>query len=122
MLERHIHNAIADLLRVVLPPAASIWWHTANERKCTPRQGALNKRRGVRAGVADFLIIAQHTRYNNSVVLFLEVKGPKGRLSEAQIAFQDRVRELGCFYKVVRSVEEAQEALDHYGITRKAAA
>jgi VRR-NUC domain len=43
--------------------------------------------------------------------LAFEVKAPTGRLTEHQVRFLERVRQLGGFACVVRSVEEARAAL-----------
>lgn len=50
--------------------------------------------------------------------LFVEVKRPSGRVSEAQQAFIDAALAAGCFAMVARSVEELWRALERETGTR----
>ena len=51
-------------------------------------------------GTADFLIIRR------GKAIFIELKGDKGRLSDAQLDFGNLVKEHGADYSVVRSFED----------------
>ena len=51
-------------------------------------------------GTADFLII------RHGKAIFIELKGDKGRLSDAQLDFGSLVEEHGADYSVVRSFED----------------
>jgi len=51
-------------------------------------------------GTADFLII------RHGKAIFIELKGDKGRLSDAQLDFGSLVKEHGADYSVVRSFED----------------
>ncbi len=44
-------------------------------------------------------------------ILFVEVKAPKGKQSEAQKRFQEEVEALGCTYCLAYSLEDVQAAL-----------
>lgn len=59
-------------------------------------------------GVSDIILFTETGR-----VLFLEVKTPKGKLTENQKGFAEKVTNLGYRYCVVTSVEEVQELLWH---------
>lgn len=59
------------------------------------------------AGMADLLVIGGPNR-----VTFLEVKTPTGRQSEKQKEFESLCLKHGVKYAVVRSVEEALEAVE----------
>lgn len=72
------------------------------------------KKMGLTPGVSDLVIVAEGGRFYG-----MEVKTEKGRLSESQVIFRDRCRELGIPYVVVRSVEEVVEQLRTWGIVRK---
>lgn len=114
--ERHIHLAVADALRFFAAPGV-VYWHTANERRCTPAEGAFLKRIGVRAGVADFIIIIPECLSTafGPAICFLELKTTKGRLSPEQKLFRDDVETAGCKYAMPRSVDEALTQLQEWG-------
>ena len=110
--EAEIQRQIVRALRTVLP-AGSIVHHAANE----VRGGAEAQRRqailvgmGVHPGFADLLVLSQGR------VLFLEVKSPRGRLSDAQARFRDDVRAQGFGWALVRSLDDALEALEAHGV------
>ena len=56
-------------------------WHTPNEGYRTPREAAIQKAKGVVAGVPDIII---HEPYNNLCGVAIELKRPGGRLTKAQ--------------------------------------
>ena len=60
-------------------------------------------------GTADILVIKPCNL--NPEVYFLEVKTDKGKQSEAQIKFQEDVELMGCYYRVIRSLDEVMELL-----------
>jgi len=66
---------------------------------------------GVRAGVADLFVVGPGAK-----VYFVEVKAPKGRLSEHQIAFQDWCLKHQVPHAVVRSLDEAIEFFRRHGL------
>lgn len=114
--EGPIHRSILHWLRAVLPGA--LIWHPANESRRPGRAGiverAMNKGNGVLAGVPD---ICGRT-YSGD--FYFEVKAEGSYLSPAQKAFRDQLAALGCHrYAVVRSIEDAREALDSWGITTR---
>lgn len=57
---------------------------------------------GLRKGVSDLIIIVQGHIY------FVEIKTPKGKQTEAQKKFQERVEALGFTYWIWRSVDDSE--------------
>ena len=53
------------------------------------------------------------------VVLFLELKAPKGRLSTTQATFRDAVQAQGFGWALVRSLDDALGALADHGFTTR---
>ena len=89
----------------------SCWWSSiAHERKQTPRQGQMQKARGVKAGLADIMVWAP------GYFLGVELKVGKNSTSDAQDGFGEAMVRLGNGYEVVRSVEALGEALERHGI------
>ena len=76
-------------------------------------RGAKLKRAGLNPGWPDIQFIAHDGKYYG-----MEVKTPKGRLSPAQRSLHQRLAENGCDVVVVRSVEEAMDAVNEWKLTR----
>lgn len=73
--------------------------------------GAILKREGVLAGVADlFLAIPSQGEPG----MFIEMKTPAGRQSKSQAEFMLAVTEQGYRYRVVRSLAEFISEVDQY--------
>lgn len=93
-------------------------------------QGAILKREGVRAGVADLFFAKSKfsmpkENLNGSNFwwdtsnmqlhgLFIEMKIGKGKQTDAQIAFEKAVTEQGYAYKVVRTFDEFKELITNW--------
>jgi len=85
--------------------------------------GAIYEKRGdrtygvmlCREGTADFMVIRKDPIAIKTIafpqVIFLELKGDKGKTSPAQNAFKILVEEQGAEYKVIRSIEDLEKAL-----------
>lgn len=59
------------------------------------------KATGTMAGVSDLIIVLP-----NAKVLFVELKIEKGIQSPSQIKFEQRIKDLGHYYTIIRSLEE----------------
>jgi hypothetical protein len=134
-LERQIHLGVVQLLKLNAAPGL-VWFHVANERRTTEREGAFLKCMGVRAGVADFClyiprlveeeIVANNialpykTIYRHEVTIpaFLEIKRPGGRLSASQEQFRDDVTAIGCLWGLAYSTDAAAKLLKSWGALR----
>ena len=114
--EADAQRAIVHALRVVLP-RGSIVHHSANEVTSGDLSGkarqAILQGMGVHRGFADLIVLS------GGRVLFLEVKSQTGRLSLAQEAFRDAVRDQGFAWALVRSVDDALSALAEHGFTAR---
>lgn len=73
--------------------------------------GAFMKREGVIAGVADLCFAVPRLGYG---CLFIEMKTPKGKQSEHQIAFERSTTRAGNLYKVCRSLSEFKVIIKDY--------
>lgn len=72
-----------------------------------PNDGAPGMlRTGLLPGASDLIVL------HNSQIWFVEVKNDKGRQSDKQRAFEQRVTELGYRYVLVRSLDEFKTALN----------
>ncbi len=66
------------------------------------------KAMGLRSGVSDMVLIFP------GQVVFVEVKDEKGKQSDNQRRFQDKVNELGFDYFLVKSVEDVEKVVDKF--------
>ena len=64
------------------------------------------KAEGVTAGVSDLIFVYRKE------VCFIEVKTPKGRMQDTQLAFEKVVFEAGFPYIVVRTLDEFRDLID----------
>jgi len=60
-------------------------------------------------GAADFVL--QYSCCDIPVCVWMEAKSSRGKLSDAQKTFQEQVLRRGGYYFVVRSVQDAEDAL-----------
>jgi hypothetical protein len=63
------------------------------------------------AGIPDLVMVGPDGRAR-----FLEIKTAIGRLSEAQVRVMGELEMVGCEVAVVRSVDEAVEAIGRWGL------
>jgi hypothetical protein len=104
--EHEIHKAVVKYLDTC-GRKDILWFHPENARKCTPRQGAMRKAIGVKAGVPDFVLII------DGDPVFLELKSARGKLSKEQEVFANRAMDSGCQYYVASDIDEAISFLEH---------
>ena len=73
--------------------------------------GAIMKKEGVLAGVADlFLMLANHGYHG----LFIEMKTSEGRQADSQKMFQFQCEAFGYKYEICRSLEEFISTINEY--------
>ena len=108
-LEDQTQAAVIAYLRLVAPHM--IWASVPNGGYRTPAEAAKLKWTGVLAGFSDIIGIAE-----NGLAYCLEVKTIDGDLSEAQREFKHRCDELGAPFAIVRSVNDARDALRRWRI------
>lgn len=109
-----IHEAVARLLRVVLPP--SVWWSTIEHRNAkSVAEGGKRKKRGVKAGVPDILLCWR------GVLHCIELKNRAGSLSPAQIDQRHEILNAGGRWALCRSVDDVTAQLARWGIPTRVA-
>lgn len=106
--ERDIQEAIVKLIRIAFPRIYAFSVPNGGYRRVM--EAMVLKRMGVQAGVGDLCILWSPGR-----VGFIEVKSDKGQLTEAQKSFEQLCRELSVPFAVVKSVQEANDALKKWG-------
>ena len=107
--EHRIQVSIANYLATVTPPG-SLWFAVPNGGNRDSATGAILRKEGVRAGVADLVFIYEGR------TLFMEVKTASGRLSSSQVRFRDLAVTAGCKCVVVRSIDDVERVLLAFGV------
>ena len=114
--EADAQRAIVQALRVALPRDAIVH-HAVNEIAANDRRGQIRQSivvgMGVHPGFADLMVIS------GGRVLFLEVKSQTGRLRKSQEGFRETVSAQGFGWALVRSVDDALDALADHGFTSR---
>jgi len=111
--EHGIQVAIMQFLDRALPSSCYAF-AVPNGGKRNAVTGAILKREGVKAGVADIVILR-----NPGLCALIEVKTAKGSLSNSQKAFRDWCAANGFPYAVVRGIGDVQAALLDWGVPLK---
>lgn len=103
------------------------YFHVPNQRDGDIIQMSYLKKLGVKAGVADLILVWKRLftyigADGNTVTIAypqmgaLELKSPKGYQSDTQKAFQERWVKLGGLYAVCRSMNDVEAALQSWGL------
>lgn len=111
--EHKIQTAIMSFLDRALPSSCYAF-AVPNGGKRDAVTGAILKREGVKAGVADIIVLR-----NPGLCALIEVKTSVGTLSNSQKAFRDWCAENGFPYAVCRGVGDVQDALTDWGVPLK---
>ena len=117
--EFQIHAAIVTYLRQAARPDVQ-WWHTGNGEIRDERTGAKIKAMGLRPGAPD-LTFRWRARWSLDCLtecLDMEIKTASGKQSNTQIEWQKAAQAVGAHYCIVRSLDEAIDVFERYGITR----
>ena len=114
--EADLQRSVVTALKFALPKTAIIH-HSANEVTEPGPRGAKRQAilvgMGVHPGFADLMVLC------DGRALFLELKSVKGRLSPDQEAFRDTVLAQGHGWALVRSLDDALDALADHGFTTR---
>lgn len=104
MTEEQLQASVAQYLDLALP-AGSVWFHVPNGGSRNKIEAAKLKRHGVKAGVADCIIIM------DGQVIAIELKTAKGRLSAGQKIWRDAFQQAGGHWHLARSLDDVQKIL-----------
>ena len=107
--EDALHRDVARYLEQVLTPE-TVWFHPANGGARSQREGAKFKAQGVKAGVADIVLVHDGRHFE------IELKAATGRQSPSQKAWQEALEKAGGKYVLLKSVEGVKMALWEFGI------
>lgn len=121
--ELALHKAVAIYLNVALPP--EVFWTSIEHSGTGAYHGQKLKAKGVKSGVPDILISWEgEYRINffrcETETGWIELKAPKGTLSDEQKQVRERLENLGHHYVVCKSVSDVARALEDWGVPLRA--
>ena len=106
----HPEAILQRQVAALLDLSGLLWCHPANERQCSPAQGARLKRAGVKAGVPDILIFEPLPEADGFGVA-IELKAPGGYITATQQAWLNELEERGWRCHVCRRLDEVYRIL-----------
>jgi hypothetical protein len=109
--EQAIHLAIAQHLRARAVPGL-VWFHPANGGYRNPREGAILKAMGVRAGVSDFIFV------HGGKIFALELKAEGGRATVEQLKFLSEIDAAGAFTALPVGLDAALATIEAWGLLK----
>ena len=126
--EHQIAASFVQYVELNHPTVADSLLHIPNENKCSWAQGKKLKAEGKKAGVSDYFfakpvvmrlegkIIGEEQSYQDYLIcgLWLELQSKKGKESNEQKAFGERMKANGFAYKCVHSLDKAIEIFETY--------
>lgn len=110
-LEHRLQCACVRWFRLSFPQYRHNLFAVPNGGYRNPTTAAKIKAEGALAGVSDLILLLARGRYHG---LLIELKTDKGRQSEAQKEWQERITKDGYKYVIVRSIEEFIKVVTDY--------
>lgn len=107
--EQRFHIEVVQYLNIALT-RATFFLHVANQRRCTPQEGALLKKLGLKAGVPDLILIHAGRAHG------IELKSETGRVTPDQRATHEALRDAGVTVAVARTLQEVGDLLQAWGV------
>src|SRR5262245_21628221 len=109
--EQALQRAVGELLNFTLGGLA--WWSHFPAGGGGEMRGKILRGLGLKPGVPDILIIDMGRAY------WLELKAPRGQVSQAQRDCQNALGRAGCASAVIKDVNQVLPQLRHWGIALK---
>jgi hypothetical protein len=107
------HTRLAALLDKYLDPAFTFWTSLEN-KPLSMLSGLFQKRRGVRSGLPDVLVLFRRAR--GTLVIFIELKSRRGRVSPVQKQVRAEMLPTGALWWMARSARAALTAVHLSGV------
>jgi hypothetical protein len=104
--EEALQRAVCGLLAIYEAKHLLAYCHVPSGGYRTPAEAGILKAMGVKRGIPDLLVWTP-----NAHSFGIELKGPKGKESDAQILFRSTLESLGHRVYVCWSIEEVEAAL-----------
>jgi hypothetical protein len=109
MREQLIHRTVVQHLEFRAVPGC-FWFHVGNGGYRRPIEGNIFKGLGVKAGIPDLILI------RNGSVFGLELKADRGRLTRAQAAAHQQMRDAGVVVETAVGLDQALDILEGWAL------
>ncbi len=109
--ESQLQQACFNYFRYAHPRLASVFFAVPNGGQRNKREGSILKAEGVKAGVADALLLSASGEYHG---LCIEFKTDIGRQSPAQKEWQRDVERQGYKYEIIRNIDTFIDVIENY--------
>lgn len=93
------------------PNLGTLLIHVPNGRRRSIRDGIKLKLEGVTAGVADLILFVPSRGWHG---LMIEMKSSKGKQSQSQKEWAERVTAMGYRYEIAKSIDDFVEIIQEY--------
>jgi hypothetical protein len=113
--EETLHKAVAQQARWSLARDC-FWFHPPNGGSRNVIEATKLKAMGTRAGVPDLVFVRHGKAY------FIELKAPKGRVSEAQSGALTEIQRAGAPVAICRNLDDVLACWRKWGLTNTSAA
>lgn len=110
--EEKLHKAVAQQARWALARDC-FWFHPPNGGSRNVIEAVKLKAMGTRAGVPDLCFVRHGKAY------FIELKAPKGRVSEPQSNAMTEITRAGAPVAICRNLDEVLACWNKWGLTNK---
>ena len=111
MTESQLQQTCVRWFRYQFAYAAPFLIAVPNGGRRDAKTGALMKKEGALAGVADLILFDP---FGKKLPLFIEMKLPKGVQSESQVRFQRAYTQAGYTYTICRTFDQFKEVVINY--------
>ena len=111
MTESQLQQSCVRWFRYQFAYAAPFLIAVPNGGRRDAKTGALMKKEGALAGVADLILFDP---FGKKLPLFIEMKLPKGVQSESQVRFQRAYTQAGYTYTICRTFDQFKEVVINY--------
>ncbi|MDT8347873.1 MAG: VRR-NUC domain-containing protein [Flavobacteriaceae bacterium] len=105
--EDALQMAVANLL----DHYGLLWFHCPNERRTSPQAGARLKKKGVKKGVPDVLILERKGEY---IGLAIELKIKPNKPTKEQLFWLEQLSNRGWMCDVCYDIDEVQKTINKY--------
>jgi hypothetical protein len=107
-------TSLAEMLEEFLDPACTFWTSLEN-KPLSPLSGIFQKRRGIRSGLPDVLLIFQQ-KLGRILIVFVELKSQAGVATKAQKQLRLELLRAGAVWWMARSARAALMAFHLSGV------
>ena len=120
--EQDFQMQVKKFLELALPKPEA-WFGASAATGTSKTTGGILKGMGYKAGTPDMLVIYRWPMVgvpSQTIVIWLELKAGRGKLSKAQEQCREELIAAGCKWALCRTLEDVERALMRFGVPLRA--